>query len=113
MQPLDSIKNYKPLGKRLVVEPIKTSEESIDGIFIPDTVSNKNNSEDGIIGIKCRVISKSDDCDSEAKSLVEGDIIYARPYAFEEIRFNEGLFFSLDERNIRGKFSSEKHVSEL
>ena len=108
MKPIGSIKDYHSLGRRVIVEPIKVEDEIIDGIIIPDTVANKNNADDGIIGIKCRLLDKAEDCEAEAKGLSVGDIIYAKPYAFEEIRFNEGLFYSIDEGSIRGKFASKE-----
>ena len=106
MQPKGKIESFTPLGKRIVAKKLIDSEEHImDGIVIPDTIAKKDPVENGIPGMKMELVSKSDTCDQEARSLKPGDKIYVRPYAFEQIRFNEGLFYIIMEEDIRGSFN--------
>ena len=93
------------LGKRILAKKLADLEECIqEGIVIPDSIVKKDPVENGIPGMKMELIAKSADCVREAKTLNVGDKIYVRPYAFEQIRCDEGLYYIIMEEDIRSKF---------
>ena len=105
MQSLGKVKKITMLGKRILAKKLADLEECIqEGIVIPDCVVKKDPVENGIPSMKMELIAKSADCEDEARTLKPGDKIYVRPYAFEQIRCDEGLFYIILEEDIRSKF---------
>ena len=106
MQSLGKVKSITMLGKRILATKLADLEECIqDGIVIPDSIVKKDPVENGLPGMKMQLVAKSADCTQEARSLKVGDKIYVRPYAFEQIRCDEGLYYIILEEDIRSKFS--------
>lgn len=70
--------NLKPLGNRVVIEPLSEEETTTSGIILPDTVDKEKKAEGKIIAI-------GDGEKIKALGLKQGDKVIFGKYAGEEV----------------------------
>ena len=84
--------NIKPLGDRVVVEPIEAEEKTASGIIIPDTAKEKP-SQGTVIAVP--------DADDDNKLTVKvGDKVLYGKYAGTEITIDDKNYLIMSESDI-------------
>ncbi|MCD6474673.1 MAG: co-chaperone GroES [Anaerolineaceae bacterium] len=89
--------NLKPLGSRLVVEPIEQEEKTNSGIYLPDTAKEKP--------MKGTVLSvgpgdRNENGDRVAMDVALGDIVLFNKYAGTEIKIDDKKILVMKESDI-------------
>lgn len=84
-----------PLGKRLLIKPVKEEEKTAGGIYIPETAKEKK--KQGI------VVETSASMDAKECPIKKGDIIIYSGYSFEEMEIDGEQYIVLDQKNIIAK----------
>ncbi|MBN2047286.1 MAG: co-chaperone GroES [Anaerolineaceae bacterium] len=89
--------NLKPLGSRLVVEPIEQGEKTVSGIYLPDTAKEKPQ--------KGTVLSVGPgDRDEAGKRIAmdvnTGDVVLFNKYAGTEIKIDDTKYLILKESDV-------------
>ncbi len=87
--------NFKPLGKRVLVERLEEETKTSSGIIIPDNAKEKP-----LSGVIKAVGSKIED---ECKCVSVGDTVVFGKYKGSEIKLNGKEFLILDLEDILGK----------
>ena len=83
----------KPLGDRLVVEPISEEETTKSGIVLPDTVDKEKKAEGKVLAIgEGEKIQKL--------GLKEGDKVLFGKYAGEEVKVEEKEYKILSDEDV-------------
>lgn len=90
--------NIKPLGDRVLVEPLRDEKKSPSGIIIPDTVS-KERGEKGVV-IAVGAGKRGDDGKIIPVSVKKGDKIIFSKYGPDEIKVDGKDYFIISEANI-------------
>ncbi len=84
--------NIKPLGDRVVVEPVEAEQKTASGIIIPDTAKEKP-SQGVVVAVP--------DADDEHKLTVKvGDKILYGKYAGTEITIDDKEYLIISESDI-------------
>jgi chaperonin GroES len=85
--------SLQPLGKRVLLEPVKKEEKTAGGLIIPDTAGDKKPSQGTVI--KVGITTK------EHKFLVkEGDVVFFKSYSPEEVEIEGKTYLLLNEDEI-------------
>jgi chaperonin GroES len=85
--------NLQPLGKRVLVEPVKKEEKTTGGLYIPDSASDKKSSQGTVI--------KLGRTTKEHKfNVTEGDVVFFKSYSPEEIEIDGKTYLLLNEEDI-------------
>jgi chaperonin GroES len=89
--------NLKPLGSRLLVEPIEAEEVTAGGIVLPETAKEKPQ--------KGKVLSvgpgdRDEDGDRIKMDVVEGDVVLFAKYAGTEIKIDGKKLLILRESDL-------------
>ncbi|MCL7415864.1 MAG: co-chaperone GroES [ANME-2 cluster archaeon] len=84
-----------PLGKRVLIQPIKEEEKTASGIYIPETAKEKK--KQGI------VVETSTSMDEKECPIKKGDIILYSGYSFEEMDIDGEKYIVLDQKDIIAK----------
>ena len=89
--------NLKPLGSRLVVEPIEQEEKTNSGIYLPDTAKEKP--------MKGTVLSvgpgdRNENGDRVAMDVALGDIVLFNKYAGTEIKIDNKKILVMKESDV-------------
>lgn len=84
--------NIKPLGDRVVVEPLVAEEKTASGIIIPDTAKEKPNQ-----GIVVAAAESTEDIKITVK---EGDKVLYGKYAGTEIDIAGNAYLIMSEKDI-------------
>ncbi len=89
--------NLKPLGSRLVVEPIEQEEKTNSGIYLPDTAKEKP--------MKGTVLSvgpgdRNENGDRVAMDVALGDIVLFNKYAGTEIKIDDKKILVMKESDV-------------
>lgn len=89
--------NLKPLGSRLVVEPIEQEEKTISGIYLPDTAKEKP--------MKGTVLSVGPGDRDENGARIDmdvkaGDVVLFNKYAGTEIKIDDKKLLVMKESDI-------------
>lgn len=89
--------NLKPLGSRLVVEPIEQEEKTNSGIYLPDTAKEKP--------MKGTVLSvgpgdRNEKGDRVAMDVAVGDIVLFNKYAGTEIKIDDKKILVMKESDV-------------
>jgi len=89
--------NLKPLGSRLVVEPIEQEEKTISGIYLPDTAKEKP--------MKGTVLSVGPGDRDEKGARIQmdvkaGDVVLFNKYAGTEVKIDEKKILVMKESDI-------------
>lgn len=83
----------KPLGNRIVVEPINEEEATKSGIILPDTIDKEKKAEGKVIAIG--------DGDKIVKlGLKDGDKVLFGKYAGEEVKLGDVEYKILSEDDV-------------
>ncbi|MFH1611948.1 MAG: co-chaperone GroES [bacterium] len=85
--------NIKPLGDRILIEPISAEEKTEGGIILPDTVS-KDKPEQG------KVVAIGDGKEVMALRLREGDVVLFTKYGPNEIKVGDKEYLIAKEEDI-------------
>ena len=90
--------SFKPLGNRVVIEPLETEEQmSAGGIYIPDTAKEKPQ-EGKVVAVGPGKLT--DDGNRVAMDVVVGDVVVYSKYAGTEYREGEVEYLVLREDDI-------------
>jgi chaperonin GroES len=89
--------NLKPLGSRLVVEPIEQEEKTVSGIYLPDTAKEKP--------MKGTVLSigPGDRDDKGARipmDVKKGDVVLFNKYAGTEVKIDDKKLLVMKESDV-------------
>jgi chaperonin GroES len=90
--------NIKPLGDRVLVEPIEQVEKTKSGIIIPDTVS-KEKSEQGVV-VAVGEGKRDNNGKLVAMSVKKGQKVLFSKYGPDEVKVNGKEYFIISEANI-------------
>jgi chaperonin GroES len=82
----------KPLGNRVLVEPIESTEKTVGGIIIPDSAKEKQN--------RGTVIATGKGTENEKMEVKEGDVVLYGKFAGTEIEDNGEKFLILNQNDI-------------
>jgi chaperonin GroES len=74
----------RPIGDRVVVQPLEKEQISASGIVIPDTASKEKPQEGRVLALGTGGISK--DCANPSDFLKIGDIVLFGKYAGDEVK---------------------------
>ena len=96
-------KTLRPLGDRVIVEPIEKEEMTSGGIYVPETAKEKPQ-EGTVIAVGPGQVR--DDGNRNPMDVAEGDrVIYAK-YAGTEFKINDQKLLILSERDILAKIEA-------
>jgi chaperonin GroES len=96
-------KTLRPLGDRVIVEPIEKEEMTSGGIYVPETAKEKPQ-EGKVIAVGPGQVR--DDGNRNPMDVAEGDrVIYAK-YAGTEFKINDQKLLILSERDILAKIEA-------
>jgi chaperonin GroES len=89
--------NLKPLGDRLIVEPIEQEEMTASGIVLPETAKEKP--------MRGKVIAagpgaRKDDGSRMAMDVSEGDTVLYAKYAGTEVKIEDKKYLILKESDV-------------
>ena len=84
----------KPLGKRVLIKPVKEEEKTKGGIFIPETAKEKK--KQGII----IEVGTVEDKDFPVK---KGDVILYTGYSSEELEVDGEKYLILESKDVIAK----------
>ncbi|AWB09433.1 chaperonin GroES [Thermodesulfobium acidiphilum] len=89
--------NLKPLGDRIIVEPVEAEEKTLSGIVLPDTAKEKP--QEGIVVAvgPGRILDNGTRVPLEVKV---GDRVVFAKYGGTEIKINSKDYLILSERDI-------------
>lgn len=91
--------NIRPLGDRVVVEPIEQEDTTASGLLLPETAKEKP--QQGKI-LAAGLGKKDDDGDRIALDVSEGDVVLFAKYAGTEIKLNGRKVLIMKESDILG-----------
>lgn len=85
--------NIKPLGERIVAEPVELESKTAGGIIIPDAAKKKSN--------VAKVLTLSEELKkSETNQIKEGDTILFKDFSGEKIEFDGNEYLILNAEDI-------------
>jgi chaperonin GroES len=89
--------NLKPLGDRLIVEPIEREEMTASGIVLPETAKEKP--------MQGKVLAvgpgaRKDDGSRVAMDVSEGDTVLYAKYAGTEVKLGDDKYLILKETDV-------------
>lgn len=91
--------NIRPLGDRVVVEPIEQEDTTASGLLLPETAKEKP--QQGKI-LAAGLGKKDDDGDRITLDVSEGDVVLFAKYAGTEIKLNGRKVLIMKESDILG-----------
>lgn len=91
--------NIRPLGDRVVVEPIEQEDTTASGLLLPETAKEKP--QQGKI-LAAGLGRKDDDGERIALDVSEGDVVLFAKYAGTEIKLNGRKVLIMKESDILG-----------
>ncbi len=86
--------NIKPLGDRVVIEPVKVEEKTVSGIIIPNA-SQEKPSHGTVIAIP----DNTENSDNKVTVKVGDKVLYGK-YAGTEIEINKANYIIMSETDI-------------
>src|SRR3989344_1510701 len=92
--------NIKPLGDRVLVEPIDPSEgkKTASGIIIPETVSKERSEQGRVVAVGPG--KRGEDGKLVPVAVKKGDKIIFSKYGPDEIKVDDKEYFIISESNI-------------
>jgi chaperonin GroES len=91
--------NIRPLGDRVVVEPLEQEEQTASGLFLPETAKEKP--QQGKV-VAVGLGKKDDDGDRISLDVSEGDTVLFAKYAGTEIKLDGKKVLIMKESDILG-----------
>ena len=95
--------NIRPLGDRVVVEPMEQETTTASGLVLPETAKEKP--QQGKI-LAAGLGKKDDDGDRIAMDVAVGDVVLFAKYAGTEIKLGEKKVLIMKESDILGVIES-------
>ena len=89
--------NLKPLGDRLIVEPIEQEDTTASGIILPETAKEKPQKGKVLAAGPGR---RDDDGDRIEMDVEEGDTVLYAKYAGTEIKLEDKKYLILKETDV-------------
>ena len=89
--------NLKPLGDRLIVEPIEQEDTTASGIILPETAKEKPQKGTVLAAGPGR---RDDDGDRVEMDVEEGDTVLYAKYAGTEIKLEDKKYLILKETDV-------------
>ena len=89
--------NLKPLGDRVIVEPLEKEEQTASGIYIPETAKEKP--QEGLVLAIGPGRLLDDGSRSQMEVSVDDKVIFAK-YAGTEIKLDDKKYLILKESDI-------------
>lgn len=86
--------HIKPLGKRVLIKPVKEEERTAGGIYIPETAKEKK---------KQGIVVETGTADEKEIPIKKGDTILYTGYSSEELEMNGEKYLILDTKDIIAK----------
>jgi chaperonin GroES len=93
--------NLKPLGDRLIVEPLEEEQTTIGGIVLPDTAQEKP--QRGTVLAVGPGARNQDTGDHIAMDVAEGDVVVYSKYGGTEIKVGADEYLILRESDVLAK----------
>jgi chaperonin GroES len=93
--------NLKPLGDRLIVEPLDEEQTTIGGIVLPDTAQEKP--QRGTVLAVGPGARNTDTGDHIPLDVVEGDVVVYSKYGGTEIKVGADEYLILRESDVLAK----------
>ena len=84
----------QPLGKRVLVKPLEKEEKTKGGLYIPETASENNRSQEGEVMVLG--VCKKD----HAFKVKVGDRIFFKKYSSEEFELEGQKYIIVEEKDI-------------
>lgn len=84
----------KPVGKRVLIKPVKEEEKTKGGIFIPETAKEKK---------KQGIVIEIGNIDEKETPIKKGNIILYSGYSSEEMEIEGEKYLILDAKDIIAK----------
>lgn len=89
--------NLKPLGDRVIVEPLEKEEQTASGIYIPETAKEKP--QEGLVLAVGPGRTLDDGTRAPMEVAVDDKVIFAK-YAGTEVKLDEKKYLILKESDI-------------
>lgn len=86
--------HIKPVGKRVLIKPVKEEEKTKGGIFIPEAAKEKK---------KQGIVIEIGNIDEKELSLKKGNMILYTGYSFEELEIDGEKYLIIDSKDIIAK----------
>jgi chaperonin GroES len=93
--------NLKPLGDRLIVEPLEEEQTTVGGIVLPDTAQEKP--QRGTVLAVGPGSRNADTGDHIALDVEEGDVVVYSKYGGTEIKVGADEYLILRESDVLAK----------
>jgi len=87
----------KPLGDRVVVEPIEREEVTASGIYVPETAKEKP--QEGLV-VAAGPGRRDEDGERIAMDVAEGDRVLYAKYAGTEVKLGDKKYLILKESDV-------------
>lgn len=87
--------NFKPFGKRVVVQRIENENKTTSGLLLPNNIKKEKEAK----GV---VVSVSDEI-SSSNLINLNDVVYFKEFKAHEIKLNENEYLVLEIEDILGK----------
>jgi chaperonin GroES len=84
----------KPIGKRVLIKPVKEEEKTKGGIFIPETAKEKK---------KQGIVVELGTIEEKELPIKKGDVILYAGYSSEEMEVDGEKYLILDSKDIIAK----------
>ncbi len=84
----------KPLGKRVLIKPVKEEEKTKGGIFIPDTAKEKK---------KQGLVVETGTVEDKEFPVKKGDMILYTGYSSEELEVDGEKYLILESKDVIAK----------
>ncbi len=84
----------KPLGKRVLIKPVKEAERTASGIYIPETAKEKK---------KQGIVVELGNVEEKELPVKKGDTILYAGYSSEELEVDGEKFLILDIKDVIAK----------
>ena len=84
----------KPLGKRVLIKPVKEEEKTKGGIFIPETAKEKK---------KQGIVMETGTVEDKEFPVKKGDVIIYTGYSSEELEVDGEKYLILESKDVIAK----------
>ncbi len=86
--------HIKPLGKRVLIKPVKEEEKTSGGIYIPETAKEKK---------KQGIVVELGNIEEKELPIKKGDTVLYTGYSSEEMEINGEKYLILESKDIIAK----------
>ncbi|MCX9085092.1 MAG: co-chaperone GroES [Candidatus Methanoperedens sp.] len=84
----------KPIGKRVLIKPVKEEERTKSGIYIPESAKEKK---------KQGIVVEVGTVDDKEFPIKKGDVILYSGYSSEELEFDGEKYLILESKDVIAK----------